>query len=137
MTDIKEGWFLWFTNFLIRNPLQAVVSLIMRLNKTYNQLNNYTNQLLETLEKTVYSEFEDNILGGDLAVMQLTSKPNKRFRFLLCIINIFSKYAWVVPLKDKKDVSIVNAFQKILNDSAKKLNKIWGDKGSEFYDNSF
>ena len=56
--------------------------------------------------------------------MQLISKFNKGFRFLLCVIDIFSKYAWVVPLKDKKGVSIVNAFQKILNDSARKPNKI-------------
>ena len=52
--------------------------------------------------------------------MQLISKLNKGFRFLLCSIDIFSKYAWVVSLKDKKGVCIVNAFQKILNDSAKK-----------------
>ena len=69
--------------------------------------------------------------------MQLISKLNKGFRFFLCVIDIFSKYAWVVPLKDKKGVSIVNAFQKQLNDSARKLNKIWVDKGSELYNNSF
>ena len=69
--------------------------------------------------------------------MQLISKFNKRFRFLLCVINIFSKYAWVVPLKDKKGASIVNAFQKILDKSGRKPNKIWVDKGSEFYNNSF
>ena len=69
--------------------------------------------------------------------MQLISKFNKRFRFLLCVINIFSKYAWVVPLKDKKGISIVNAFQKILKESDRKPNKIWVDKGSEFYNNSF
>ena len=69
--------------------------------------------------------------------MQLISKFNKGFRFLLCVIGIFSKYAWVVPLKDKKGVSIVDAFQKILDDSNRKPNKIWVDKGSEFYNNSF
>ena len=69
--------------------------------------------------------------------MQLTSKFNKGFRFLLCVIDIFSKYAWVVPLKDKKGVSIVDAFQKILDKSRRKPNKIWVDKGSEFYNNSF
>ena len=69
--------------------------------------------------------------------MQLISKFNKRFRFLLCVIDIFSKYAWVVPLKDKKGVSIVNAFQKILKESDRKSNKIWVDKGSEFQNNSF
>ena len=69
--------------------------------------------------------------------MQLISKFNKGFRFLLCVIDIFSKYAWVVPLKDKKGVSIVDAFQKILDDSNRKPNKILVDKGSEFYNNSF
>ena len=47
--------------------------------------------------------------------MQLIIKFNKGFRFLSCVINIFSKYAWVVPLKDKKGASIVNTFQKILD----------------------
>ena len=69
--------------------------------------------------------------------MQLISKFNKGFRFLLCGIDIFSKYACVVPLKDKKGVSIVNAFQSILKKSNRKPNKIWVDKGSEFYDKSF
>ena len=69
--------------------------------------------------------------------MQLLNKFNKGFRFLLCVIDIFSKYAWVVPLKDKKGVSIVDAFQKILKESNRKPNKIWVDKGSEFYNNSF
>ena len=49
--------------------------------------------------------------------MQLITKFNKGFRFLLCVIDIFSKYAWVVPLKDKKGISIVNAFQKILDNA--------------------
>ena len=55
----------------------------------------------------------------------------------MCFINVFSKYAWVFPLKDKKGVSIVGAFQKILDKSGRKPNKIWVDKGSEFYNNSF
>ena len=53
------------------------------------------------------------------------------------VIDIFSKYAWVVPLKDKKGISIVNAFQKILKGLNRKPNKIWVDKGSEFYNNYF
>ena len=69
--------------------------------------------------------------------MQLISKFNKGFRFLLCVIDIFSKYTWVVPLKDEKGISIVNAFQKILKESDRKPNKMWVDKGSKFYNNSF
>ena len=88
-------------------------------------------------KRTVYSGFRDNIWGADLADMQLISKFNKGFRFLLCVIDIFSKYAWVVPLKDEKGVSIVDAFQKILDNSGRKPNKIWVDKGIKFYNNSF
>ena len=70
-------------------------------------------------------------MGADLADMQLISKFNEGFRFLLCVIDIFSKYAWVIPLKDK-GVTITNAFQKILDKSGRKPNKIWVDKESEF-----
>ena len=65
--------------------------------------------------------------------MQLISKFNKGIRLLLCVIDTYNKYAWVIPLKDKKGVTIVSAFQNILNDSMRKPNKIWVDKGSEFY----
>ena len=88
-------------------------------------------------KRTVYSRFKDNIWGADLADAQLISKFNKEFRILLCVIDIFSKYAWVDPLKDKKGVTIVNAFQKILDRSGRKPNKIWVDKGSEFYNSFF
>ena len=65
--------------------------------------------------------------------MHLISKFNKRFRSLLCVIDIFSKYARVIPLKDKKGVTTTDAFQKILDDSDRRPNKIWLYKGSEFY----
>ena len=81
-------------------------------------------------ERTVFSGFKDNIWGADLADMHIISQFNKGFRFLLCVIDIFSKHDWVVPLKDEKGVSIVDAFQKILDDSNRKPNKIWVDKGS-------
>ena len=71
-------------------------------------------------KRKVYSSFKDNIWGVDLADMQLLSKFNKGIKYLLCIIDLFSKYAFVVPLKDKKGISIVNAFQSILNKSKKK-----------------
>ena len=64
--------------------------------------------------------------------MQLLSKYNKGVRFLLCVIDIFSKYAWVVLLKDKKGISIVKAFQSILKQSNRKPNKIWVDKALNF-----
>ena len=85
----------------------------------------------------MYSTFKDNIWGADLADMQLRTKFNKGFRFLLCVIAIFSKYPWVAPLKDKKGVSIVNAFQISFKKSNRKPNKICVDRGSAFYNNSF
>ena len=89
-------------------------------------------------KRKVHSTFKDNIWGADLADMQLLSRCNKGIRFLLCVIDIFSKYTWVVPLKDKKKgVSIVSAFQSILKQSNRKPNKIWVDKGSEFCKTSF
>ena len=68
--------------------------------------------------------------------MQSLSKYNKGIKYLLCAIDLFSKYAWVVPIKDKKGTSIVNAFQKIISEG-RKPNKIWVDQGSEFYNNTF
>ena len=65
--------------------------------------------------------------------MQLISKFNKGIRFLLCVINIYSKYTWVVPLEDKKGITITKAFQEIVNESSRKPCKTWVDKNSKFY----
>ena len=72
-------------------------------------------------------------MGADLADMQLLSKFNQGIRFFLCVLDIYSKYAWVVPLKNKKGIMFTTAFQKILNESGRKPSKIWVDKVSEFY----
>ena len=106
----------------------------------------HNEQLAEELHKTIiknfkkrkiYSGLKDSIWGADLAELQLIGKFNKGFRFLFCVIDIFSKHAWAFPLKNKEGVSIVVTFQKILDKSGRKPNKIWVDKGSEFYNNSF
>ena len=68
--------------------------------------------------------------------MQSLSKCNKGIRFLLCAVDLFSKYAWVVPLKDKRGATIVNAFQNIIS-KERKPNKIWVDQGGEFYNKLF
>ena len=94
-------------------------------------------QIITKIEKRKeHSSSEDNIWDADLADMQLISKFNKGIRFLLYDIDISSKYAWVIPLKDKKGTTISNAFQKVLDESERKPNKIWVDKGSEFYNRS-
>ena len=88
-------------------------------------------------KRKVYSQFKDNIWGVDLADMQSLSRKNKGIKYLLCAIDLFSKYAFVVPLKDKKGISIVKAFNKIVKQSGRKPNKIWVDQGGEFYNNVF
>ena len=95
-------------------------------------------------KRKVHSNFIGNIWGADLADMQLISKFNKAFRFLLCVIDIFSKYKGVIPLKDKKGITITNVFQKNFDESklrvtkskGRKPNKIWVAKGREFYNRS-
>ena len=67
---------------------------------------------------------KDNIWGVDLADMQSLRKYNKGFKYLLSVIDLFSKYAWVIPIKDKKGTSIVNSFKKIISEGQRKPNKI-------------
>ena len=88
-------------------------------------------------KRKVYSQFKDNIWGVDLADMQSLSRKNKGIKYLLCVIDLNSKYTFVIPLKDKKGISIVNAFNKIIKQSNRKPNKIWVDQGGEFYNNVF
>ena len=76
-------------------------------------------------KRKVYSQFKDNIWGVDLADMQSLSRKNEGIKYLLCTIDLYSKNAFVVPLKDKKGISIVNAFNKIIKQSNRKPNKIW------------
>ena len=69
--------------------------------------------------------------------MQSLSKKNKGIKYLSCAIDLFSKYAFVIPLKDKKGISITNSFKKIIKQSNRKPNKIWVDQGDEFYNHVF
>ena len=75
--------------------------------------------------------FIDNIWGADLTDRQLISQFDKGIRFLLCVIDVFSKYAWVIHLKDKRGITIINFFE-----SNHKPKKIWIDKGSELCNRS-
>ena len=91
----------------------------------YQLANELHRQIIKKIKKwKIYSSFRDNISDVDLADMQSLSKYNKGINYLLCAIDLFSKYVWVVPLKDKRRITIVNAFQKIIS-KGRKLNKIW------------
>ena len=88
-------------------------------------------------KRKVYSQFKDNIWGVDLVDMKSLSRKHKGIKYLLYAIDLYSKYAFVIPLKDKKGISIVNAFNKIIKQFGKKPNEIWVDQGGEFYNNVF
>ena len=88
-------------------------------------------------KRKVYSQFKDNIWGVDLADMQSLSRKNKVIKYLLCAIDLYSKYAFVIPLENKKGISITNGFNKIIKQYNRKPNKIWVDQGREFYNNVF
>ena len=132
MIDIKRVLLQWFIHFLIKKPsVGAVKNENMVNQKSADELNKPI--IRKFGKREVYSPFIDNIWGADLADMQLISKFNKGIRFLLCVIDIFSKYAWVIPLKDKIGITITNAFKKILDESNRRPNETWVDKGSEFF----
>ena len=85
-------------------------------------------------KRKVYSQFKDNIWGVDLADMQSLSRKNKGIKYLLCAIDL---YAFVIPLENKKGISLTNRFHKIIKQSNRKPNKIWVDQGGEFFNNVF
>ena len=103
----------------------------------FKKLKNSSSVLADELHKPIirkfnkikaYSQFKGNIWGVDLADMQSLSRKNKGIKYLLCAIDLYSKYAFVIPLKDKKGISTVNAFNRIIKQSNKKPNKIWVDQ---------
>ena len=127
---------------LERSALERTGSRFKKLKNTARNSSILADELHKPIirkfdKRKVYSQFKDNIWGVDLADMQSLSRKNKGIKYLLCAIDLYSKYAFVIPLKDKKGISIVNAFNKIIKQSNRKPNKIWVDQGGEFYNNVF
>ena len=105
--------------------------------RSYQVANELHKSIIRKFKKRkVYLSFRENIWGVDLADMQSLSKYNKGIKYLLYAVGLFNKYAYVVPIKDKKGVSIVNAFKKLISEG-RKPNKIWVNQCSKFYNNSF
>ena len=84
----------------------------IKAERNYQLANELQRQIIGKFRRKDYSCFSDNIWGVDLTDMQSLSKCKKGTRYLLCAIDLFSKYAWVVPLKDKRGIAMVNTFQK-------------------------
>ena len=90
----------------------------------YQLVNKLRKSIIKKFKKRkVYSSNRDNIQGVDLANMQSLNKYNKGVKYLLCAIDLFGKYAWVIPIKDKKGASIVNAFKKIISEKSEAESK--------------
>ena len=83
--------------------------------------------------RKVYASFKDNIWAADLAEMESLSSKNKNDKYLICAIDVFTKYTWAKPLKDKKGKAVLNASIEIVNESNRKPNKLWVDQGRAFY----
>jgi len=103
---------------------------------------NWSSQLADELHKPIIKNFPkrkvfvngiDKIWAADLVVMQAFSKFNRGVRYLLTMMDVFSKYGWMLPLKDKTGKSVADAFKKIFKKSKQKPEKLWTDKGREFY----
>ena len=80
---------------------------------------------------------KDEIWAMDIAQMNAFESHNNGYKYILCIIDVFSKFAWSVPLKTKNAETILNATKKIVKESGREPEKIWVDKGSEFYNKHF
>ena len=98
-------------------------------------------QLVDELHKPIIKIFQnekvlvngiDKIWAADLVEMQAFSKFNRGVRYLLTVVDVFSKYGWMLLLKDKTGKSVADAFKKIFKKSKRKLEKLWADKGREF-----
>ena len=114
--------------------------------KRESALSDWSQQLAEELHKPITRNFRkrrvisygvDKIWAADLVEIPQYSKWNKSIKYLLMVIDVFSKYGWIVPLKDKKTESVSLAFDHIFKKSKRKPEKLWTDKGSEFISKHF
>ena len=135
----KRGWYMvnivytfqWSINFLIKKTLRGVATLANK--SSMKNKNIFNKELWEELHRPVIRKFNEksaltfinDIWGADLADVQLINKFNERIRFLLSVIKIHSRYTWVIPLKDKKRIAIINAFRSIIGESNRRPNKTW------------
>ena len=103
----------------------------------YQLGNEFHREIIKKFKRgKVYLSFRDNIWGCWFSWCAITEQYNKGIKYSLCAIGLSGKHPWVVPLKDKREISIVNAFQKVVS-KGRKPNKIWVDQGDEFCNNFF
>ena len=131
----------WLQCFKPRSPWDIAAYTAIKSKKTLGLgIENHNKILSEELHKPKRKNYPrcriivnhiDEIFAADLVEMQKFAKLNKGYRYLLTCIDIFSKFAWVIPLKDKKGINVKNALQKIFKQ--RKCKFLWTDRGTEFY----
>ena len=124
--DIKEPQQVWSLRFLKKKTESGKI--------VNEQLDEGLHKpvIKEFKRRKVYARFKDNIWAEDLVEMRSCISQNKNVKYLLCVIDIFTKYTWIKPLKDKKGKTVLNAFIEIINESNGKSNKLWFDQGRKF-----
>ena len=133
--DINVELLQRFINFLIKKTSDvAIKSKIISNKELAEELHQPI--IRKSKKRQVYSPFVDNVLGADLIGMQLMSKFNKGTRFLLCVIDIFSKCAWVIPLKDKNVLQLLILFNKFFRNLIANQTKYNQIKAASFYNRS-
>ena len=121
------------------------LGLGLKVKKRKTALSNdddWTQQLADELHKPIRRNFKkrrvivnhiDDIWCSDLVEMQQFSRWNKGYRYLLMVLDVFSKYGWILPLKDKKGETVMNAFKTIFKKSGRIPKYLWVDNGKEYY----
>ena len=93
-------------------------------------------QITKFRRERIIPFYKDETWSADLIDKSILSKYNNNYKFILTVIDTFTKYAWAIPLKNKSGLSITNCFKIVLGES-RKPEKLWVDRGSEFYNKTF
>ena len=116
--------------------------MTMAINKTIEKQQQqlakevFSPQITKFKRQRIIPLYKDETWSADLIDKSSLSKYNKNYKFILTVIDIFTKYAWAIPLKNKSGLSITNGFKTILSEG-RKPEKFWVDRGSEFYNKTF
>ena len=131
MMDIKEHQQVWSIKFFDKKTVSGVIT-------TSKARVSVNEKLAEELQKPstkkfkrrkVYARFKDNIWAGDLAEMESLCSDNKNAKYLLCVMDVSTKYTWVEILKDEKGKTFLNACIELVNKSNRKPYRLWVDQG--------
>jgi hypothetical protein len=87
--------------------------------------------------RVVIANYRDNIWGADIVDFSDYEQFNYGYKYILCVIDVFSKFAWCVPLQDKSSQTVLKAFKEIIRTSKRKPEHLWVDEGTEFYNKLF